>query len=151
MTKTKDFWAGVIFAIFGAAFLLLSRHLPLGTATRMGPAYFPVVLGSLLTITGLAIAGSTMRGRGETLSKAAIMPSLLIIAAIVSFVLLIRDVGIIIAVVVAVILASLAKRPVDWAKVLGLAAGLAVLCAAIFVYGLGMPIPVFPPLIARWI
>ena len=44
----KDFWAGVLFASFGAAALVIAQSYPLGSAARMGPGYFPRMLGFLL-------------------------------------------------------------------------------------------------------
>jgi putative tricarboxylic transport membrane protein len=149
MTRAKDVWAGLIFAAFGAAFLLLSSGLPLGTAMHMGPAYFPVVLGSLLTLMGAVIALTACRSRAELVTRIALTPVLCIVAAILSFVLLIRPAGIIIAVVVAVGLATAASRPYDWRRSILLALALAALCALVFVRGLGMPIPLLPPAIGH--
>ena len=50
----KDFWAGLMFVGFGAAFVIIARDYPMGQALRMGPAYFPTVLGGLLVILGMA-------------------------------------------------------------------------------------------------
>ena len=67
----KDFWAGLMFFVFGAAFVLIAVGTPdfinriwgdklipgyqIGSAVRMGPAYFPVVLGGLLAVLGAII------------------------------------------------------------------------------------------------
>ena len=51
----KDFWAGLMFAGFGLAFMLVSFNYPMGSAVRMGPAYFPTVLGGLLALLGAVI------------------------------------------------------------------------------------------------
>ena len=48
----KDFWAGLMFAGFGLSFMLISFNYPMGSAVRMGPAYFPTMLGGLLTLLG---------------------------------------------------------------------------------------------------
>lgn len=48
----KDFWAGLMFIGFGLGFILVSFNYPMGSARRMGPAYFPTVVGVLLTIVG---------------------------------------------------------------------------------------------------
>lgn len=48
----KDFWAGLMFAGFGLGFMLVSFNYPMGSALRMGPAYFPTVLGGLLALLG---------------------------------------------------------------------------------------------------
>ncbi len=48
----KDFWAGIMFTGFGLAFMLVSQNYNMGTAVRMGPAYFPTVLGGMLAVLG---------------------------------------------------------------------------------------------------
>ena len=51
----KDFWAGLMFTGFGLAFMLGSFNYPMGSAVRMGPAYFPAMLGGLLALLGVVI------------------------------------------------------------------------------------------------
>jgi hypothetical protein len=51
----KDFWAGLMFLAFGLAFAIVARNYQMGTAVRMGPAYFPTVLGGLMAVLGLII------------------------------------------------------------------------------------------------
>jgi hypothetical protein len=52
ITNGKDFWAGVMFVAFGLAFVWWARDYAMGTSVRMGPAYFPTVLGGLLAVLG---------------------------------------------------------------------------------------------------
>ena len=51
----KDFWAGLMFAGFGLGFMLVSFNYPMGSAVRMGPAYFPTVLGGMLAVLGAVV------------------------------------------------------------------------------------------------
>lgn len=52
----KDFWAGLMFLGFGLAFMLIAiKYYPMGSAVRMGPAYFPSVLGGLLVVLGAMV------------------------------------------------------------------------------------------------
>jgi Tripartite tricarboxylate transporter TctB family len=52
----KDFWAGLMFIAFGGFFMLWAlTHYQMGTAVRMGPAYFPAVLGGLLVFLGVLV------------------------------------------------------------------------------------------------
>jgi hypothetical protein len=51
----KDFWAGLMFLAFGLAFALVARNYQMGTAVRMGPAYFPTVLGALMAVLGAIV------------------------------------------------------------------------------------------------
>jgi putative tricarboxylic transport membrane protein len=52
ITNGKDFWAGLMFVGFGLGFMWVSQNYPMGTAVRMGPAYFPTVLGGMLAVLG---------------------------------------------------------------------------------------------------
>ena len=55
ITNGKDFWAGLMFIAFGLAFMLISQNYAMGNAVRMGPAYFPTVLGGMLAVLGAAV------------------------------------------------------------------------------------------------
>jgi hypothetical protein len=55
ITNGKDFWAGLMFIAFGIGFMFVSRNYPMGTAVRMGPAYFPTVLGGMLAVLGAVV------------------------------------------------------------------------------------------------
>ena len=52
----KDLWAGIMFVGFGLFFLVwAATHYQMGSAVRMGPAYFPAVLGGLLAFLGALV------------------------------------------------------------------------------------------------
>src|SRR3974377_2007112 len=52
----KDFWSGLMFTAFGLGFAIVAyNNYNMGSAVRMGPAYFPVMLGGLLTVLGVVI------------------------------------------------------------------------------------------------
>jgi len=51
----KDFWAGLMFIGFGLWFAVVSQNYPMGSAVRMGPAYFPTVLGGMLAVLGAMV------------------------------------------------------------------------------------------------
>jgi len=55
ITNGKDFWAGVMFIAFGLAFMVVAQNYAMGNAVRMGPAYFPTVLGGMLAVLGAAV------------------------------------------------------------------------------------------------
>ena len=49
----RDFWSGVLFVITGVLFMILSRQYQFGTAAKMGPGYFPTVLGGIMAVPRL--------------------------------------------------------------------------------------------------
>lgn len=62
----KDFWAGLMYIGFGAAFFLIAQNYNMGTALRMGPAYFPTVLGGMLMVIGLAVLARSFFSKIES-------------------------------------------------------------------------------------
>src|SRR5512134_1610134 len=95
----KDFWSGVMFAVFGLLFVAFARQYAMGTAARMGPAYFPTVLGGLLLLLGVVIAirGLTARTKDGTVDRFHFKPLLLVLGAVVAFGLLLRPGGLLVA------------------------------------------------------
>src|SRR4029453_1837050 len=69
LRNPKDFWTGVIYLVVGLGAVLLARAYPLGTARRMGPAYFPTVLGYLLAILGLVAVVRAFIQPGAAIGK----------------------------------------------------------------------------------
>lgn len=143
MRNPKDVYAGLIYIAFGLAAILLARDYEMGSATRMGPAYFPTVLGGLLALIG---AISLIRGLivpGGPLDRFAWRPLAIIVGASVLFGFLLRPAGLVPAVLVLVIVGALASRRFRLVPTLLLAAGLAAFSALVFVKGLGVPAPLF--------
>lgn len=55
ITNGRDFWAGVMFIAFGLGFMFVAQNYAMGNAVRMGPAYFPTVLGGILAVLGAVV------------------------------------------------------------------------------------------------
>jgi hypothetical protein len=66
ITNGKDFWSGLMFVGFGLAFVFISRSYPMGSALRMGPAYFPTVLGGLMAVLGAIVLIRSFFSKIET-------------------------------------------------------------------------------------
>jgi hypothetical protein len=65
----KDFWAGLMFIAFGGFFMIwATTHYQMGTAVRMGPAYFPAVLGGLLVFLGVLVFLESLAMQGAPLT-----------------------------------------------------------------------------------
>jgi MFS family permease len=56
----KDFWSGIMFLVIGLLAAYLARSYNMGTAARMGPAYFPFVLGMLLAFIGAIVLATSI-------------------------------------------------------------------------------------------
>src|SRR2546428_11653706 len=62
LSNNKDVWAGAMLIAIGTAAMVAARNYPFGTALRMGPGYFPMILGALLILFGLSMLASALRG-----------------------------------------------------------------------------------------
>jgi len=143
----KDFWSGVMFAAFGLFFMLFAQQYDMGTAARMGPAFFPSVLGGLLLALGILIAIKGLKTAGGEDSRVGAFhfrPLLLVLGAVVAFGLLLRPAGLLLALTVLVVVSSLGGPEFRLRDVVLLTVGLSVLCLVVFVYGLSMTVPVLP-------
>ena len=56
LRNAKDFWAGILFAVTGVLAIVTVQEHSLGSAARMGPAYFPTLLGGILTVLGVILS-----------------------------------------------------------------------------------------------
>ena len=140
----KDFVAGLMFAAVGAAAILIAANYPLGTAARMGPGYFPRILGILLIVLGAALALRALKLNGSPLPGWHWRPVLIVLGSVVLFGLIVIKVGLALSTVILIVLSSAASmefRPKE-ALVSGIA--LAVLSIAVFVIALKLQMPIWP-------
>jgi len=137
----REFWAGVIYAGIGVAAIVIGRDYGMGSAMKMGPAYFPTILGALLTSIGAICIVRSLIVRGQAVDAFALRGLAMIIAAIVLFAVLARGAGLVVAIFVLVMVSSRASMKFSWSQSLALAGGLVAFCALVFVKGLGIPLP----------
>jgi len=152
-----DFYCGLMFLIVGIAFAWGSTNYSIGQAARMGPGYFPFMLGILMALIGVAVSVQAM-GKGaveELVGPWAWRPLGYVIAANVVFGLLLAGLpamglpafGLIVAIYALTIIASLAQAGSNFRSTLLLATGLAVGSYLVFVLGLSLQFPVWPSFI----
>ena len=139
---TRDILGGVLLAVAGLFFALYGRQYAFGDAARMGPGYFPVVLGWVLAALGVVIALPALRRPGEPI-VVRWKSLLLVLGSGLVFAFTLPRLGLLIAVAGAVLLSSLADNELRWPARLVIAAVTPALMASIFVLGLGMTLPLF--------
>lgn len=142
----RDFWAGMLFVAVGLAAVIIGRRYPFGTTASMGPGYFPAVLGGLLVALGAVAAGRSLRpGKAPVAMDAARgRPLALVLASVVAFGVALPRLGLVVASMLLVAVSRAAAPGFRWAEVLLLGAALTLLCAALFAWGLEMPLPLWP-------
>jgi hypothetical protein len=138
----KDFWTGVIYIFVGSAACIISRDYGMGTAVKMGPAYFPTILGVLLIVIGIISVLRSFLKSGSPIGVVAWKGLVLIVVSTLLFGMIVRGAGLIIALPLLVILSASASVRFSWKTSLAEAAGITVFCIVIFLKGLGVPLPI---------
>lgn len=138
----KDFWPGIIYVAFGSAAVVIARDYGMGTALRMGPGYFPTILGSLLILIGILSLLRSFVRPGTPVGAVALKGLLLVIVSTLVAGFLIRGAGMVVTLPILVIMSAYASIHFRWWPTLALAAGLTLFCVLVFLKGLGVPLPV---------
>jgi hypothetical protein len=141
----KDFWSGILFIAFGCAGLWLGRNYAVGTLSRMGPGFFPIMMSVALVGIGGVLLTRSLVVSGEPVERVAFWPQLLILGAIVGFGVLIERVGLAVSVIAVAVVSGVAAQGLRWFELVALALATSALSVALFVYLLGQPIPVWVP------
>jgi hypothetical protein len=148
----KDVLAGITFIGFGVAFAVGATSYPIGSAARMGPGLYPLLVGGLLAVLGAIIVikpALEQDGDSGPLTAPAWRGAALALGAIVVFGLTVRGLGLLPAIFLTALLASLASRLTSPLVALAMAIGLTVLSYLIFVVGLQLNLPLLGPWIPR--
>ena len=140
----KDFWAGLLFTLIGAAALVLGSRYNLGTAARMGPGYFPRILGIILILLGGIIALRGLRTQGPAIAAWRWRPTIIVLGSVVLFGLIVPRVGMALSTVFLIVLASTASEEFRWKEALISGVLLAVLAVGVFIIGLKLQLPIWP-------
>ena len=155
LKSQKDFFSGLLFTVAGGAFAGGATHYDIGSAAKMGPGYFPLVLGSLLALLGVAITFRALvveTADGEKVNNWAWRPLFSIIAANLVFGLLLGGLpafnlpamGLVAAIYALVLIASLGGDDFKLKEVMGLASALALISYLAFVALLKLEFAVWP-------
>jgi hypothetical protein len=147
----KDFWAGVLFLGTGILFMVLSQDYTLGTAAKMGPGYFPTMLGGLMAALGALIMIPSLRRNTpqERIQKVDFKSLLLILAAVMVYALTLPSLGFIVALVLLVLISSLASHDFSIKATAISSVVLLIGSWAVFVKGLELQFPFLPVFLTR--
>jgi hypothetical protein len=140
----NNFCAGLMFIIIGGLFALGATQYPMGTAVRMGPAYFPSILGWLTVILGTIVFVESFIVEQPRPRKIEWRPVIVVLGSVVAFAALINTGGLIAATVVQIIMSALGGHEFKWKEALISAGLMAVSVWAIFDLALGLPFKLFP-------
>jgi len=140
----KDFVAGLMFIVVGIAAIVIASNYTLGTAARMGPGYFPRILGILMITLGAILALRSFKLKGEPLPGWRWKPVIVVLGSVVIFGAIVNWAGLVLSTVLLIIMSSAAShefRPKE-AVISGVL--LAILAVGVFVIGLKLQIGIWP-------
>src|SRR5688572_15862346 len=129
---------GLFFTIWALA------NYQMGTAVRMGPAYFPAVLGGLLAVLGLFVLIEAFTIEGPPVAKMMMRPLILISVACVVYGYLMKPLGLVAATAALVFISAYGGHEFKWKEVIILYIILIVFSVLVFVKGLSLPFPMWP-------
>ncbi len=141
----KDFWAGLMFVTFGLiAMVIALMNYEFGTTLHMGPGYFPVVLGGLLSVLGVVISITGLAIDGPEVPVFRLRPLVLVLASCLAYGYLMQPAGMILATAAMIIISSLGGHEFKWKEVAVLSVGVIAFTVLVFVKGLELPVPLWP-------
>lgn len=159
----QDFWAGLMFVGFGLFFIVFAMGTPefidnlvgtkliagyqMGSSVRMGPAYFPVVLGGLLAVLGFVVLFDAIVEEGPQVAKFHFRPLIFIAISSLAFAYLLKPLGLVLASIVLIFISAYGGHEFKWKEVAVMSVVLAIFSVIVFVKGLALPFPVCPDFI----
>jgi hypothetical protein len=141
LRNNRDLIAGLLFVVLGGLAIILARDYPLGTTMRMGPGYFPTVLGGILLLFGAYVLARGIRSGEKVKGEWGVRPLAWITLSIVLFGYLLDRAGLVPATVVTLFVAAAAGREFRFKEVLVLAIVMTAFSVAVFSWGLKLPYP----------
>lgn len=142
----QDLAGGVLLVGFGILGWVLIRHLPMGTAFRMGPAYVPTMVSWMIAGVGAILIARSLLVRGPRLEAARGRPLGVVLGSFALFGLLIEGGGLVLASLALVLAARFAARERRWKEAIVVGAALTAFAVVLFHALLALPMPVWP----RW-
>jgi Tripartite tricarboxylate transporter TctB family len=146
-SREKDLIGGALTVALGAFAIDKGATYQIGTMTRMGPGFFPVALGAILVLAGLAIAGSALtipasgQNRGRWMVE--VRGRVCIVLSVIAFVLFGHHGGLVPATFAVVFIAALGDRRNSPMNAAILAIGVVLVCVAVFHWALQIQFPLF--------
>ena len=146
-----DLWSGVMFGSFGLLFIVLSRQYQLGSAAKMGPGYFPTLLGALCLILGLVIAAGAFKSTAThaRIAKVGWRELIVVLLGVFLFAALLPQLGIIVALIVLILVTSTASHEFRFRDALISSLVLLVMSYLVFVKGLELQFPLLPKFMTK--
>ena len=141
----KDFFTGILLLVIVAVFAYGLTELQIGTAYRMGPGYFPMVLTGMLAIFAIVLVINGFTTDGEAIGEIPWRALIVITASIVVYGATLKGLGLVPALSLTVLISTFAADKWDAKAAIGVTIVLVAASVGIFVKGLGLPLSMFGP------
>jgi len=146
LVRSKELWSGVLFVTIGVVVVSMALKYPTGTPSRMGPGFFPLVLGCILALLGLIFLARAGVRPGNSLSGWNPIALVCVLGSVALFAALLEPLGLAMAAFVSVVLACAAGHERRWGQALALGVGLALFVVVLFVMLLKLQVGIVPSL-----
>ena len=145
LPRNKAVLGGALVCALGAGAIAMVRGNAIGTLGRMGPGFFPTLIGIVMVLAGAAILLGGLRAgaAGDKVAKPDLRAWTLIPLSLVAFVVVGEHGGLLAATFAVVFIAALADRDNTWRGGLLLACAMIAVCVVVFWWALQVQFPLF--------
>ena len=146
--KNKDLLAGLMFIAIGTIFAVGAYNYQMGTAARMGPGFFPRILGFIMAGLGVLIAVLGLKNQAKWNATAGIgwtwTPVIILTVAVVLFGFTLPTLGMIVAISLLTFISGFAAHDKNYRELVIITVLMCLFCAGVFVWGLKLQMKLFP-------
>jgi len=139
----QDLGAALVFVLIGGAGLVFGADLRFGTASRMGPGFFPYYLSWCIVGIGAILAVRAVVLTGPPVEAVRLRPVIFVVASLLVFGFAMETLGLVFSAFALIAVAALAQGRPNWRDTLLLAAGMTAFCVVVFAWALGQPLTLF--------
>ncbi len=137
-----------MFLVIGIVFFVGAYNYSIGTAARMGPGYFPRILGGLLAALGVIVAGVGLKNQAAWAKTEGIgwtwKPVVILTVAVVLFGLALQPLGMITSIILLTVISGIAAHDKNYRELALITVIMCLFCSAVFVWGLKLQMKLFP-------
>jgi hypothetical protein len=148
LLKNKDLLAGLMFIAIGVTFWIGAGNYQMGSAARMGPGWFPSVLGAIMTFLGVLIAVIGLKNQAKFAATEGIgwtwQPVIILTAAVVLFGFALPTLGMVAAIILLTVISGVAAHDREYKSLAMITVIMCIFCAAVFIWGLKLQMKLFP-------
>lgn len=140
----QDLGAGLLFLAVGTAGIYFGQDLQFGSARRMGPGFFPLIISGLIIAMGMLVALRSLSVDGPAIERFQFRPIFMLMLALAVFGFLISKIGVVLTSSLMMVIAAYARREkVKILETLVFALVVSAFVVLVFVYGLNQPMPMW--------